>query len=83
MLTNIIFWVVFGLIAGAIAKWIHPGPDPGGWLVTMIIGIVGAVVGGWIFSLFGSAGVSGFNLGSFIVAIIGAVICLAIYRRVA
>ena len=83
MISNLIFWIIFGLIAGAIAKWIHPGKDPGGWVATILIGIVGAVVGGWVFSLFGSGGVDGFNLGSFFVAIVGAVICLAIYRRVA
>ena len=80
---GILSWIVFGLIAGAIAKWIHPGKDPGGWIATILIGIVGAVVGGFVFSLFGSEGVTDWSLGSFLVAIVGAVICLAIYRRVA
>lgn len=45
---GILTWIIFGLIAGAIAKAIHPGKDPGGWLVTIIIGIVGAFIGGAI-----------------------------------
>lgn len=80
---GIIAWIIFGLIAGAIAKLIMPGDDPGGIIVTIIIGIVGAVVGGFLASLVGIGGVSGFNIGSFIVAIIGAIVLLAIYRMVA
>ena len=60
-----------------------PGRDPGGIIVTMLIGIAGAIVGGFIFSLFGGGGVSGVNLGSIIVAIIGALVLLALYRMVA
>lgn len=77
---GILAWVVFGLIAGAIAKAIHPGPDPGGWIVTMLIGVVGAFIGGLIgHGLFG-VGVSGFNLHSFLLAVAGAVILLVLYR---
>jgi len=46
---NFLIWILLGLVAGAIAKWIHPGPDPGGWIVTILIGIVGAFVGGLVF----------------------------------
>lgn len=79
---GILSWILFGLIAGALAKWIMPGDDPGGCIVTTIIGIVGAVVGGFVASLFGLGGVSGFNLWSLLVAMLGAVLLLWIYRLV-
>ena len=60
-----------------------PGEDPGGIIVTILIGIVGAVVGGFIGGILGFGGVSGFNIGSFLVAILGAIVLLAIYRAVA
>jgi uncharacterized membrane protein YeaQ/YmgE (transglycosylase-associated protein family) len=78
---GILSWIVFGLIAGIIAKWIMPGKDPGGFIVTTLIGIAGAVVGGWLGSITGLGGsVSGFSLGSFITAIVGALVLLALYR---
>lgn len=78
---GILSWIVFGLIAGAIAKFILPGKDPGGILVTIVIGIVGGLLGGWLASsVFGSTGVSGFNLMSFVWAVIGSLILLIIYR---
>jgi uncharacterized membrane protein YeaQ/YmgE (transglycosylase-associated protein family) len=80
---GIIAWIVVGLIAGALAKLIMPGDDPGGIIVTILLGIVGAFVGGFIVNLLGGAGVSGFNLWSIVVATIGAIILLAIYRMVA
>jgi uncharacterized membrane protein YeaQ/YmgE (transglycosylase-associated protein family) len=79
---GILLWLLFGLIVGAIAKYIVPGEGPGGILGDIIIGIVGAFLGGWIFSLFGHSGVTGFNLGSIICAIIGAVVLLFIIRAV-
>ena len=80
---GIIAWIVVGLIAGALAKLIMPGDDPGGIIVTILLGIVGAFVGGFIVNLLGGAGVSGFNLWSIVVATIGAIILLAVYRMVA
>ena len=80
---GILAWIILGLIAGALAKMIHPGPDPGGWLASLIIGIVGALVGGFVFNLFGVSGASGVNLWSIVVATVGAVIALAVYRRIA
>ena len=78
---NILAWIVFGLIAGAVAKLLMPGRDPGGWIVTMLLGIAGAFLGGWIgAALWGSEGVNGFNLGSFGLAIVGAIVLLALYR---
>ena len=79
---GILSWILFGLIAGALAKWIMPGEDPGGCVVTMVIGIVGAVVGGWIATMFGMGGIDGFNLGSLLVAVLGAVLLLWVYRLV-
>ncbi|MDU2941819.1 MULTISPECIES: GlsB/YeaQ/YmgE family stress response membrane protein [unclassified Superficieibacter] len=80
---GIIAWIVFGLIAGIIAKLIMPGRDGGGFFLTCILGIIGAVVGGWLSTLFGIGGpVSGFNLGSFMVAVVGAIVVLAIFRMV-
>lgn len=76
-------WIVFGLIAGAIAKLIHRGDDPGGWIVTIIIGIIGAFVGGAIAKyLLGWNDATGWSFHSFISAIGGAIIVLAIYRLI-
>lgn len=79
---GILLWILFGLIAGAIAKVLMPGEDPGGFIVTILIGIVGAVLGGWLGSVIFGVGISGFNLPSFLVAIGGAVLLLIIYRAV-
>jgi uncharacterized membrane protein YeaQ/YmgE (transglycosylase-associated protein family) len=80
---GIITWIIVGLIAGALAKLILPGDDPGGIIVTILIGIAGAFVGGFVFSLLGGSGATGFNIWSIIVATIGAIILLAISRLVA
>jgi uncharacterized membrane protein YeaQ/YmgE (transglycosylase-associated protein family) len=77
---GIISWILFGLIAGALAKWIMPGKDPGGFIITILIGIAGAVVGGWIGSVIGFGSVTGFNIGSVATAVGGAIILLAVYR---
>ena len=70
-----------GLIAGILAKWVMPGPDPGGMIVAILIGIVGAFIGGWILTLLGlSASAGEFSLGSILTATLGAIILLAIYR---
>ncbi len=78
---GILSWIVFGLIAGVLAKWIMPGKDPGGFFVTIGIGIAGAFVGGFIGSLLGLGSVSGFNLGSFATAIGGALLLLFLWRQ--
>ena len=85
MLSALLFWIIVGLIAGALAKFALPGDDPGGIIVTIIIGIVGAVLGGWLLSLLGvGAGAgSGGWIFSIVAGVIGAVILLAIYRLVA
>jgi len=74
-------WIVFGLIAGIVAKFIMPGRDPGGMIVTIIIGIAGALLGGWLATQLGLGGVTGFDIRSFIIAVIGSLILLFLYRR--
>jgi len=79
---SIIGWIVLGLIAGFIASKIVN--DAGeGILLDIVLGIVGAVVGGFIFNAFGSVGVTGFNLWSMIVAIVGAIVVLWLYHAIA
>jgi uncharacterized membrane protein YeaQ/YmgE (transglycosylase-associated protein family) len=80
---GIIGWIVLGLLAGAIAKAIMPGDDPGGIIVTMLIGIAGAIVGGFIASALDIGEVDKFfDIGTWIIAILGALLLLAIYRVV-
>lgn len=79
---GILSWIVFGLIAGALAKLIMPGDDPGGFIITTLLGIVGAVVGGFVSTFFGFGDVSGFDIRSLFIAIVGALIVLFIYRRI-
>jgi uncharacterized membrane protein YeaQ/YmgE (transglycosylase-associated protein family) len=76
---SVIAWVVLGLIAGFIGSKIVNKSGEGVFL-DIILGIVGAVVGGWLFNRFGMAGVTGFNIYSLIVAVIGAIVILVIYH---
>lgn len=78
---GIFAWIVFGLIAGALAKLIMPGKDPDGIIVTMLIGIAGAILGGFIGGLLGFGGISGFDIRSMAIAIVGALLLLFIYRK--
>jgi uncharacterized membrane protein YeaQ/YmgE (transglycosylase-associated protein family) len=78
MIGAILAWIIIGLIAGALAKLIMPGDDPGGIIVTILIGIAGAFVGGFLLSLIGMG--EGGWIWTIIVATIGAFILLAIYR---
>ncbi len=82
---SLIIWLILGFLAGYLAKLIMPGPDGGGTIMTIILGIVGAVVGGFVASLLGYPMASSFdNIGStipsFIFSVIGAIVVLAIYR---
>lgn len=77
---GIISWIVLGLIVGVLAKLIMPGKDPGGMIVTILIGIAGAFIGGFISSFLGFGSVSGFNFKSLLIAVGGAVLLLAVYR---
>ena len=81
---GILSWIIFGLVAGVIAKLLMPGRDPGGCIVTMLLGIAGAFVGGFIFEqLTGRPDVIRFDLGSLAVAVVGAIVVLLIYRLTA
>ena len=75
-----ITWIILGLIVGILAKWIMPGKDPGGFFVTVGLGIAGAFVGGFIGAKLGIGAVTGFNIGSILIATGGAILLLAIYR---
>lgn len=76
---SLVAWIVLGLIAGFIASKVVNGTGEGA-LLDIILGVVGAVVGGWLFNTFGMAGVSGVNLYSLFVAVIGAAIFLVLYH---
>ncbi|MBL8660262.1 MAG: GlsB/YeaQ/YmgE family stress response membrane protein [Rhodospirillales bacterium] len=79
---GIISWIVFGLIAGLIAKLLMPGKDPGGFFITILLGIAGALVGGFIARAMGLGDIDGFNLGSFFIAVAGSILLLIGYRMV-
>lgn len=84
MLTGLIGAVVFGLIAGIVAKLLMPGNDPGGCIITSIIGIVGALIGQLIGSqLLGLGSMDRWSIGNFLLAVVGSIILLVIYRFVA
>jgi uncharacterized membrane protein YeaQ/YmgE (transglycosylase-associated protein family) len=76
---GIIGWIIFGLVVGALAKFVMPGKDPGGWIVTTLLGIVGALLGGFLGRLLGlyQAG----EPAGFVGAFLGAVLVLWIYRK--
>ena len=76
----IVYWIVFGLITGSIANFIDPEPSRFGILGSIILGIVGAVIGGWVGSTFLGVGVSGFDLTSFVVAVLGSLLVLWVGR---
>lgn len=78
---GILSWIVIGLIVGALAKWLMPGPDPGGIFVTILLGIAGAFVGGAIASALGLGSFTGFNVGSLLIAVGGAMLLLFGYRK--
>jgi uncharacterized membrane protein YeaQ/YmgE (transglycosylase-associated protein family) len=80
MMFGILGWIVFGLIVGAVAKLLMPGRDPGGIIVTSLIGIAGALLGGFIGRAMGLYGPE--DAAGFVMALIGAVVLLAIYRAV-
>lgn len=77
---GILSWIVLGLIAGWLAKKLMPGEDPGGWFITMALGIAGAFVGGWVGATLGIASFTGFTIQGMLVATGGAVLLLALYR---
>lgn len=80
---GIFSWIILGLIAGALGKLLMPGKQDSGWIMTMLLGIVGAFVGGWLGSIVGMGSVTGVNLGSIVTAAIGAFIVLFVYGLIA
>jgi uncharacterized membrane protein YeaQ/YmgE (transglycosylase-associated protein family) len=79
---SILSWIVVGVIAGFLAKYVVPGEGPGGVIGDLIIGMVGALIGGWVFNFFGHSGATGINLYSIVVAFVGAVILLFLVRLI-
>ena len=77
---GIVTWIFLGLCAGVLAKMFMPGKDPGGFVVTTVIGIAGALVGGYIGTQLGFGRVSGFDLRSLAIAVGGAIVLLLVYR---
>lgn len=77
---NFFTWILLGLIAGILGKMLMPSNDPGGWIITILLGIGGAFVGGWIGKFFGMGTVGGLNLSSILTATAGAVVLLILYR---
>jgi uncharacterized membrane protein YeaQ/YmgE (transglycosylase-associated protein family) len=79
---GILSWILLGLIAGALAKFIMPGKDPGGFFVTILIGIAGGIIGGFLGTFVGLGRIESFDLGGIFIATVGAIILLIIYRAV-
>jgi len=80
---GILAWIVVGLVGGAIAKMLMPGDDPGGLILTILLGIAGAIVGGFIaVALDISNGIDDFDIGSIVLAILGSMLLLFVYRLV-
>jgi len=76
---GLVSWVIVGALAGLLAKWIMPGSGPGGFLVTVLVGMAGASIGGFFVGILGGTGATGFNIWSILVATFGAVILLFVY----
>ena len=80
---GIFSWIIVGLIAGVLAKLIVPGKDPGNWIITILIGIVGALVGGFLVGLFVPGDlITGINITTIVVATVGAIILLVLYHLI-
>ena len=80
---NVLFWIAFGLVAGIIAKLLLPGRDPGGCIITMLLGVAGAFVGGFLYStLTDRPFIAEFSLGSLVVAVLGSILVLLLYRLI-
>jgi len=77
---GILSWIIIGLLAGIVAKALMPGRDPGGFIITTLLGIAGALVGGWIGTAIFGRGFEGWDWGSFGLAVLGAIVLLGIYR---
>ena len=80
---GLISWILVGAIAGLLAKWIMPGSDLGGFIITIILGMAGASIGGFVVGVLGGTGATGFNIWSILVATLGAIILLFVYGLIA
>lgn len=78
---GILSWILLGLIVGALAKWIMPGKDSGGIFMTMLLGIVGAFVGGAISSVLGLGSFSGWDVKSLLFAVVGSIVVMVVWRQ--
>ena len=79
---EIISWALVGIMAGVLAKWFMPGTGPDGFFVTVLVGMAGASIGGFVVRLIGGTGATGFDVGSILVATLGAIILLLLYGLV-
>lgn len=79
---GIVSWVVLGLIAGLTAKWILPGTESVGFFMTLVVGIAGAVGGGYVSTYFGFGDVTGLNTGSLVISVVGAAVLLFLYGKI-
>ncbi len=79
---GLILFLIYGLIVGAVAKWIVPGEGPGGILGDIVVGIIGAFIGGWLAATFFHTGYAGWSLSGFITAVLGAIILLFVLRAI-
>lgn len=80
---SLIAWIVLGLLAGAIAKLLMPGKDPGGCILTIIIGIVGALLGGFLSTLLGFGGLGGeLDWRNLVIAVLGSIVLLGLWRMI-
>jgi uncharacterized membrane protein YeaQ/YmgE (transglycosylase-associated protein family) len=78
---SLLAWIVLGLIAGLVAKALVPGRDPGGCVITILVGIAGALVGGWLSTLLGFGGLAGgLDLRNLVIAVLGAIVLLVLWR---
>lgn len=78
---GILSWVILGLLAGALARWLMPGNDKMGWIMTIVLGIAGAFLGGFVGSIVGLGSVSGFNIATVLTATVGAFVLLFAYNK--
>jgi len=77
---GLLFWIVFGIVAGSVAKLVMPGPDRLGLVGTILVGVAGGVIGGLIGAISGAGGLTGFDFRSLLMAIIGSLALLFCYR---
>jgi uncharacterized membrane protein YeaQ/YmgE (transglycosylase-associated protein family) len=79
---NFLLWIVFGAVVGWVASMIMKTNDQQGMVMNIVFGVIGAFLGGWLFEMFGAQGVTGFNLYSFVVALVGAVVVIGLAKVV-